>query len=279
MSVQRDVTQQRETARILARQSAYLSGIIDSAMDAIITVDQNQCIRVFNPAAEQMFGYDATDVVGEPIDILIPDGKEDDHRELIEAFATYGDTQRQMGKRNDVKGRRRDGTVFPAEASVSKVEVADETLYVAILRDVTEREMRERELERAINKAEEASRLKSALLANMNHEVRTPLTSITGFSEILMDDVPEPHNRHAELIHQSSQRLMQTLDAVFATGSRGQGAVVRDVRPSDRAAICRGANATRRRRAAGESGHQRSACARKRLLGPDGGAPDCDECA
>lgn len=224
VSVQRDVTEQRETAQILARQTAYLGGVIDSAMDAIITVNQSQCIRVFNPAAERMFGYDATEVVGKPIDILIPDEKEDAHRDLIEAFVTSDDVHRRMGERNNVKGRRKDGTVFPAEASVSKVKVADEALFVAILRDVTEREKRQRELERAIDKAEEASRLKSALLANMNHEVRTPLTSITGFSEIMMDDLSEPHNRHAELIHQSSQRLMQTLDAVMQFSQLEAGA-------------------------------------------------------
>jgi PAS domain S-box-containing protein len=224
VSVQRDVTKQRETAQILARQTAHLGGIIESAMDAIITVDQPQCIRAFNPAAERMFGYDATEVVGKPLDILIPNGKEDVHRELVEAFTTSEDVHRRMGRRNNVKGRRKDGTIFPAEASVSKVNVADEVMYVAILRDVTEREKRERELERAIDKAEEANRLKSALLANMNHEVRTPLTSITGFSEIMMGDLPEPHARHARLIHQSSHRLMQTLDAVMQFSQLEAGA-------------------------------------------------------
>jgi PAS domain S-box-containing protein len=224
VSVQRDVTEQRETAQILARQTAYLGGVIESAMDAIITVDQAQNVRVFNPAAERMFGYDAAEVVGKPIDILIPDDKEETHRNLIEAFATSEDVHRRMGKRNHVEGQRRDGTVFPAEASVSKVKVADEVQFVAILRDVTERENRQRELERAIDEAEEASRLKSALLANMNHEVRTPLTSITGFSEIMMEDLSEPHDRHAKLVHQSSQRLMQTLDAVMQFSQLEAGA-------------------------------------------------------
>jgi PAS domain S-box-containing protein len=82
-------------------------------------------------------------------------------------------------------------------------------------RDVTERVQRQRELRQAKRDAEDADRLKSAMLANMSHEIRTPLTSVIGFAEVLRDEVDPQHQQYAQLIHDSSRRLMQTLDSVL----------------------------------------------------------------
>ena len=231
VSVQRDVTEQRETAQILARQTAHLGGIIESAMDAIVTVDEDQRICIFNPAAEDMFGYRAEDVYGEPLDVIIPEDKRSVHADHVERFAESGETSRHMGGLGHVYGRRKNGDEFPIEASIARIEAGDDVRYMAILRDVTERVQQREALEEARREAEEANRLKSAMLANMNHEIRTPLTSITGFSELLKEELDGPYSRHAELIYDSSRRLMHTLDAVMQLSKLQSGAAALSPEP------------------------------------------------
>jgi PAS domain S-box-containing protein len=231
VSVQRDVTEQRETAQILARQTAHLGGIIESAMDAIVTVDEDQRICIFNPAAEAMFGYEAREVYGKPLDVIIPEDKRSMHADHVKRFAASGETSRHMGDLGHVYGRRKNGETFPIEASIARIEAGDDVRYMAILRDVTERVEQREALEAARQEAEEANRLKSALLANMNHEIRTPLTSITGFSELLKEELDGPYGRHAELIYDSSRRLMHTLDAVMQLSKLQAGAAALSPEP------------------------------------------------
>lgn len=116
-----------------------LEGILASAMDAIITVDGEQRIVVFNPAAERMFGLKAADALGQPISNLVPDRHRAGHSDHIRRFIETGDTNRQMGSLGAISGLRANGEEFPIEASISQVQIGDEKLGTVILRDITER--------------------------------------------------------------------------------------------------------------------------------------------
>jgi PAS domain S-box-containing protein len=115
-----------------------MARIIDSAMDAILTVDDQQIITMFNPAAEKMFGCPAADAIGLPLERFLPQRFRKVHAEHISAFGQNGVTRRAMGGFTPLSGLRTNGEEFPIEASISQIEVDGRRLFTAIVRDVTE---------------------------------------------------------------------------------------------------------------------------------------------
>lgn len=138
----------------IAETRLRLEGIVASAMDAIITVDDDQRIVLFNPAAERMFGLSAEAALGEPIIRFIPERYRSSHGDHIRRFAETGVTSRQMGSLGAISGQRENGEEFPIEASISQVEIAGERLSTVILRDITERKRAEGALEESRRRME-----------------------------------------------------------------------------------------------------------------------------
>lgn len=127
-------------------QPEMLRGIIDSAMDAIISIDEEHRIVLFNSAAEQMFGYQASDVIGGPLDRLLPRRLRDVHTSHIAQFAHTGITQRSMRSPGTLMALRADGLEFPIEATISQVALATGRAFTVILRDITLRKSSEEKL-------------------------------------------------------------------------------------------------------------------------------------
>ncbi len=118
---------------------ARLAGIIRSSMEAIITVDEAQCIVLFNPTAERLFGYTSAQVTGRPLADLIPARFRVAHEAHVRRFGVTGVTDRQMGQQRVLHALRQDGTEFPIEASISQTQDGAGKLFTVILRDTTER--------------------------------------------------------------------------------------------------------------------------------------------
>ncbi len=135
----RDITQRLESAERLARSETRLRGILESAMDAIITIDERQNVVLFNRAAEAVFGWTRDEAIGSPLDGFLPPRFRAGHRGLVGSFGASGDSSRRMGRARVVMGLRRSGEEFPIEASISHVDEGGQHLYTVILRDVTER--------------------------------------------------------------------------------------------------------------------------------------------
>jgi PAS domain S-box-containing protein len=119
---------------------AQLAGIITSAMDAIVTIDEALRIVLFNPAAEHMFGRTSAQMIGQPLDALIPERFRAAHEQHVERFARSGQTNRRMGQLGRVWGLRANGEEFPIEAAISQMRSREGVLLSVILRDVTEQE-------------------------------------------------------------------------------------------------------------------------------------------
>jgi PAS domain S-box-containing protein len=150
-----DITERKQAEEAAHAAKARFEGIVQIAQDAIISVDSQQRIILFNQGAETIFGYRQADVIGRPLELLLPGRFQDVHRQHIEDFFRSPETARTMGQRREVSGRRVDGSEFPAEASISKLDLGSEWVYTVILRDITERK-----------KAEDALRRSEAYLAD-----------------------------------------------------------------------------------------------------------------
>jgi len=129
----------REVEQVSRLSEARLSGLISSAADAIISVDDQQRITLFNEGAERIFGYSAGEMLGQPLDLLLPARLRELHRQDVQDFAAGPQAARRMGKTQALVGVRKNGEEFQVEASISKIEVGGTRLITAIVRDNTER--------------------------------------------------------------------------------------------------------------------------------------------
>jgi PAS domain S-box-containing protein len=147
--IARDITERKRAEQSLRESRSRFEGVIESAMDAIITIDEAQRVILFNTAAERMFGYSAADALGQSLDRFIPARYRSAHRAHVGEFGATGVTSRAMGKLGDLLALRADGKEFPIEASISQTEVDGSKLFTVILRDITERKETEERLSRS----------------------------------------------------------------------------------------------------------------------------------
>ena len=212
-----EVEGRKKTEEDLLEVQARLSGILRIAPEAVITIDEEMSIRLFNKGAERIFGYSAKEVLLQPLDMLMPERYRGGHAHHVKAFEDSGDGYRLMDKRQDIYGLKKDGTEFPASASVSKLESGGETIYTVMLHDITERLHIQDALIAAKGEAETASHAKSQFLAAVSHELRTPLNAILGFSQILKGEYFGPlgnkkYQEYAKDIDSSGEHLLSLVD-------------------------------------------------------------------
>ena len=141
-----DITVRKRAEQAVRDNEARLMGLVNTAMDAIITVDEDQNVVLFNPAAERIFHCTSGEALGNSIHQFIPERFHATHADQVRQFAKSATSVRQMGERRQVVGRRRDGQEFPAEASILKVRVGDRQFFTIILRDISERKRAEESL-------------------------------------------------------------------------------------------------------------------------------------
>lgn len=141
-----------QTQTALQASEKRLAGILEFAHDAIISIDKNQKIQLFNQGAERIFGYSSTEVLKQPLDILLPERFVPVHKSNVSEFSNTSEVSRMMNQRGQIWARRKDGTEFPAEASISKLELEDETTFTAFLNDVSDRLAAEAKLKQALQR-------------------------------------------------------------------------------------------------------------------------------
>lgn len=175
----REVVQRRASGLALEGAAARLAGLLDSAMDAIITVDAEQRIVLYNRAAGKIFGWPSEQALGERLEKLMPARFRAGHSEHMLHFATTGTTSRRMGDGTVLYGQRASGEEFPMEASISHLDTADGKLFTVILRDVTERAQAREELRAFASEAHAIlEREKTRIARELHDELAQSLTAL-----------------------------------------------------------------------------------------------------
>ncbi len=175
---------------------SVLAAIIGISADAIIAVDRDQRITFFNDGAARIFGYAPEEVMGEPLDLLLPAAARTMHREHFEHFIKSPTAARRMGERQEIAGRRKNGEEFPAEAAIAKLESRGEFYASVVLRDVTERKVMERR-QRFLLEASEQLASVVALSDTLSLLARLWIPTFADVAVVEMEDPPDLYHLRA----------------------------------------------------------------------------------
>jgi PAS domain S-box-containing protein len=207
-----DLAERARAEAALREQEARLAGIIDSAIDAIITVDDEQRIVVFNNAAEDAFHCTEAEALGQSLGTFIPEHARVTHRDPAPRSGAGGAALRRKGETSRLMGRRADGEEFPIEASVSRVEVGGRALSTVMLRDVSDRlraEAKEAALEAQLRESQKLEAI-GTLAGGIAHDFNNIVGAILGNAELMRDELGANH---------AAQR---SLDEILLAGHRAR---------------------------------------------------------
>ena len=203
--------------------AARLAGLLDSAMDGIISVDDEQRIVLFNRAAQKMFGWTTQEVQGKPLDMLIPQRYRGGHSQQVRRFGATGTTSRRMGDNTVLYAVRKDGEEFPIDASISQLNAPEGKLYTVILRDVTERVRARQELASfAAESSGVREQEKSRIARELHDELAQSLTALKMDTIWLRDNITGDPLAQAKLA-----QMLALLDGAVASVRR----IAADLRP------------------------------------------------
>ena len=219
--IARDITELRSAIQRLQDSESRTRAILETAVDAVITIDQRGLIESVNPAAERLFGYSAAELTGKNVKLLMPSPYQEEHDGYLENYLTTGQ-RKIIGIGREVVGKRKDGTTFPMDLAVSEVRLGDRRLFTGIVRDVSERQQAEEKFRiyAAKIQAQNAELLRSnqelddfAYIAS--HDLKEPLRGIHNYASFLIEDYGAQLDDDGRAKLETLQRLTQRMDALL----------------------------------------------------------------
>ena len=207
-----------ENASSFSRDDGIFRGLLESAPDAMVVVNAQGRMVVVNAQTEAVFGYKRDELLGQPIEMLVPQrfrGTHGGHR----TDYSHDPRVRPMGAGRELYGLRKDGSEFPVEISLSPIKTPDGLLVSSAIRDITERKRFERELQDKNVELEQAGMAKDRFLASMSHELRTPLNAIIGFTGTMLMKLPGPltaeQDQQLRIVQSSARHLLSLINDIL----------------------------------------------------------------
>lgn len=202
----------------LARREAHLRSLLDTVPDAIVVIDEAGLIRDFSPAATRMFGWDADEVQGRNVNLLMPDPYRGAHDDYLTRYYQTGE-KRIIGKGRVVVGARRDGSTFPLELAVGEMRVGGQRHFTGFIRDLTERQQAEVRLQELQAELIHVSRLTALgeMASALAHELNQPLSAISNYlkgSRMLLAREDVPLERINDAIERAAEQALRAGDII-----------------------------------------------------------------
>ncbi|MBZ5757811.1 CHASE domain-containing protein [Pseudomonas sp. S5(2021)] len=218
------------------RDEERFRNVVEASPNAFVLVDSHGIIVMVNRQTELLFGYNRQELLGQALEILLPEATREAHRGLRQAFSEHPEPRR-MGSNRELFGRHRDGSLLPVEIGLSPLRSGDEVLVQAVIIDISHRKAAERRLRDQADQLAVANRYKSEFLANMSHELRTPLNSILILSDQLRQNaqgnLSEKQVRHADIMHRAGHDLLQMINDVLDLARIESGHMQLSLEPVD----------------------------------------------
>src|SRR6185369_17177605 len=209
----------------LSKVEERMRSIVDHVVDGIISIVEHGTITQFNRAAERIFGYEAHEVIGKNVKMLMPQPDQEEHDTAIGKYLRTGHAKI-MGVGREVMGRRKDGSVFPMELAISEFHQGEERHFTGIVRDITDRKNLERELRRRLDESAEVDRQKNEFLAMLGHELRNPLGPMRNALHILkMPAAAAIADRARDVLERQMQHLIRLVDDLLDVSRIARGKV------------------------------------------------------
>jgi two-component system, LuxR family, sensor kinase FixL len=205
--------QLRSIKRTLELTEAKARAILNTTVDAIVTIDETGAIQSFNAAAVQIFGYDESEVLQQNVNVLMPEPYRSEHDDYIDNYLETG-KQHIIGIGREVHGRRKDGSTFPMDLAVSEVELNGQRIFTGIIRDITERRTLEREVLQA------SDRERRRIGQDMHDGLGQMLTGLGLISQSLAKSLAQESHTHAEQMQEITD-LIKEADAYARGLARG----------------------------------------------------------
>ena len=236
----RDISERLRVEHEARKDQAFKTAVLESSLDALLTIDTKSHIVEFSGVAEEMFQYPRDEVIGKSVvDLIIPPRFQQRHRQGMEHYLSTG-VGPVLGRRIELQAMRRGGEEFPIELTIAPIDIGGEKLFTSLIRDISERKAAETQLVEAKRKAELASDAKSRFLAHMSHEIRSPLSATIGSVELLLDSELNKQQRlYADTARAAGKSLLALVNDVLDFSKIEAGQLVVERRQFDPRSLAR----------------------------------------
>jgi two-component system sensor kinase FixL len=218
MATIHDITVRKEAEAALQESEARMRAIFESAVDAIITIDDKGQLERLNAAAERMFGYTEAEVAGKNVSMLMPAPHRALHDSYLERFLDTGE-RRIIGTGRQVEGLRKDGTVFPMDLTVAEMRIGERQMFTGVVRDITVRKLAEANNQRLLEELTSANEELTNFAYVVSHDLKTPLRGIGALADWIATDYADKFNdegkEHMRLLIQRAHRMGAMIDGIL----------------------------------------------------------------